>query len=381
VALCCEIRAQDAPAADSAYRNATAAMREGRLDEAAAEFQAALKANPGLAEAHFDLGLVYQLQGKFDEAIASIQKALALKPHLRGGNLFLGILECRLNHLDQAVTYLQKEATLYPKEASAWMWLGVALLTQEKPEEAVVALDKAAKLDPSNTDILYHRGRAHLLVSKDSYTKMFKLDPHSWRVHQVLAETDAESEHHEEAVAEYLEAIKLAPNQPGLHEALGTEYRLLVKIPQAEEAFKEELQIDANNVLAKYKLGVIAVEKGEAPTGKQLIEDALKERPNLLNSDYNLGRAEMQLGNDEAAEVLFKKAITGNSEPEIVRQSWYQLGTVLRRMHQSQGAQQAFQMYQKLKDEEEADLQQRKRKRAEEQEQLDSPPTTSPNPN
>jgi len=35
--------------------------------------------------------------------------------------------------------------------------------------------------------------------------------------------------------------------------------------------------------------------------GKVLIESALKEKPGLLHSDYNLGRAEMLLGNDAAA--------------------------------------------------------------------------------
>ncbi len=34
------------------------------------------------------------------------------------------------------------------------------------------------------SDILYHRGRARLLVSKDSYAEMFKVDPQSWRVHR-----------------------------------------------------------------------------------------------------------------------------------------------------------------------------------------------------
>jgi tetratricopeptide (TPR) repeat protein len=347
-------------ATDDAYRQATAAMRAGRLDDAATGFQAVLKTNPGLAEVHFNLGLVYQQQGKYEDAIASFQKALALKPHLRGGNLFAGLSEYRLNHYDAAATALQKETTLYPKDAPAWMWLGVVRLAQEKPEEAVEALDKAAKLDPQNADILYHRGRAHLLVSKDSYTQMFKLDPNSWRVHQVLAQTNAESEHHDEAVLEYLEAIKLVPMQPGLHEELGSEYRILGKIPEAETAFRKELEIDPANVLAQYKLGVILVEKGEAVEGKRRIEAALKARPNLRNSDYNLGRAEMQLGDDQTALADFKKAVTGNSEPEIIRQSWYQLGTILRRMHRAEEAQVAFANFQKLKDQEEEDAQRRK---------------------
>jgi tetratricopeptide (TPR) repeat protein len=359
-------------------QDATAALREGRLDDAVAGLQAVVKASPTFAEAHFNLGLVYQQQGKYEDAIASFQKALKIKPRLHGANLFLGISELRLNHFDQAVAALQKETTAYPKEAPAWMWLGVVWLAEEKPEKAIEALDAAYKLDPANTDVLYHRGRAHLQVSKDSYLQMFKLDPKSWRVHQVLAQTDAESEHHEEAVAEYLEAIKLAPQQPGLHEELGTEYRILVKLPEAEAAFRQELEIDPNNVLARYKLGVMMVEKGEAKDGKQLIEDALKDKPGLRNSDYNLGRAEMQLGNDEKAVDDFKRALKGDSEAEIIRQSWYQLGTVLRRMRRTAEAQQAFAMYQRLKDEEEADLQTRKRKRALQQEQLNGEPVAQP---
>jgi tetratricopeptide (TPR) repeat protein len=171
--------------------------------------------------------------------------------------------------------------------------------------------------------------------------------------------------------------------QPGLHEELGSEYRILVKLPEAEAAFRRELEIDPNNVLAQYKLGVMAVEKGDAAEGKKLIEGALKEKPGLLNADYNLGRAEMLLGNDTAAVEDFKRATQSNSEPEIIRQSWYQLGTVLRRMHQTEEAQQAFATFQKLKDAEEEDLQRRKRKRAIEQEQQQGqgiPPTESPKP-
>jgi tetratricopeptide (TPR) repeat protein len=373
---------QDPGAANEAFRRATQAMRAGQLDVAAAGFANAIKLNPKFSEAYFNLGLVQTSQGLNEEAIGSLQKAVALKPQLHGANLFLGIAEYRQNRLDKAAAALQKETSAYPKDAGAWMWLGVVRLAQEQPAEAAEALDKAAKLDPKNVDILYHRGRAHLLVSKDSYTEMFRLDPKSWRVHQVLAQTDAESEHHEEAVSEYLEAIKLAPMQPGLHEELGSEYRILVKLPEAEAAFRHELEIDPNNVLAQYKLGVMAVEKGDAAEGKKLIEGALKEKPGLLNADYNLGRAEMLLGNDAVAAEDFKRATQSNSEPEIIRQSWYQLGTVLRRMHHTEEAQQAFATFQKLKDAEEEDLQRRKRKRAMQQEQQgqETPPAESPKP-
>src|ERR1700719_1084152 len=158
------------------FRQATEAMRAGQLEEAAQGFASVTATSPGFAEAHFNLGLVREEQGKNEEAIASLQKALTLKPKLRGANLFLGIAEYRLNQLDAAIAALHNETSNSPSDASAWMWLGVAELAKERPEDAAQALDKAAKLAPENVDILYERGRAHLLVSKNSYAQMFKAD-------------------------------------------------------------------------------------------------------------------------------------------------------------------------------------------------------------
>jgi len=72
---------------------------------------------------------------------------------------------------------------------------------------------------------------------------MFKAGPKSWRVHQVLAQANAEADRHTDAVAEYQAAIKLAPTQPGLHEELGSEYRSLGKVREAEESFLANLKL------------------------------------------------------------------------------------------------------------------------------------------
>jgi len=58
------------------FQQATQAMRAGHLDEAAQGFQAVTAAQPGFAEAHFNLGLVLEEQGRNEQAIASFQKAL-----------------------------------------------------------------------------------------------------------------------------------------------------------------------------------------------------------------------------------------------------------------------------------------------------------------
>src|SRR5260370_14189516 len=123
------------------------------------------------------------------------------------------------------------------------MWLGVVELAQEQPEEAAVALDKAAKLAPNDVDILYHRGHAHLLVSKLSYERMLHADPDSWRVRQVLAQADAAADRHMDAVSEYQAAITAAPQQPGLHEELGSESWKINKLEDTEAEHKLRIGI------------------------------------------------------------------------------------------------------------------------------------------
>lgn len=373
--LHCTRASAQSTSTEARFREGTEALRAGHLDEAADKFATITKDSPGFAEAHLDLGLIREEQGRNEEAIASLQKALTLKPRLRGANLFLAIAEYRLNHFDKSISALQKETSYYPSDANAWMWLGVVQLAAENPEDAVAALDKAAKLAPDNVDILYHRGRAHLLVSKNSYEKMFQVDPHSWRVHQVLAQADAEADRSEEAIAEYQAAIQLAPKQPGLHEELGTEYWKAGKLELAEAALQQELEIDPNNVLARYKLGQLEVGRGEGAKSKELLEAAVRQDPSLKNSSYYLGRAEMELGNYPAAAESFQRTVSAPGvDRELVQQAWYQLGVTYRRLHRVEDAQKAFTTFQRLKDEEAQEQQERLKKKREASSQSTSAP-------
>jgi len=375
------ICAQDAPVV-ARFRQATDAMRAGRLDAAGDQFASIAKDSPQFAEVHLNLGLVREEQGRNEEAIASLQKALSLKPRLRGANLFLAIAEYRLNHFNKAITALQKETSYYPSDANAWMWLGVAQLAAENPEEAVTSLDKAAKLAPDNVDILYHRGRAHLLVSKNSYEKMFQVDPQSWRVHQVLAQANAEADRSEEAVAEYKAAIQLAPKQPGLHESLGTEYWKAGKLDLAVVSLEQELEIDPNNMLARYKLGQLEVNRGEGAKSKELLETVVRQDPSLKNSSYYLGRAEMELGNYAEAVKSFERTVSVlGVDRELVQQAWYQLGIAYRHLRRVDDAQKAFATFQRLKDEEAQKQLERLKKKREASGQSAPPAPAAQNPN
>src|SRR5258708_12429507 len=106
---------------------------------------------------------------------------------------------------------------------------------------------------------------------------MYTVEGGAWGVCEVMAEGRAEAGGHVDAIAEYQEAIKLAPMQPGLHEELGSEYSMAAKPLDAEAAFQRELEIDPHNVLARYKLGVLYIAQGDGARAKGLVEAAANQ--------------------------------------------------------------------------------------------------------
>jgi len=80
------------------------AMRAGRAQEALREYDEALKANDGLAEAHLGRGLVLELAfSRTDEAEAEYRRALQLKPSFPEAHNNLGQLLARTGRPDEAL--------------------------------------------------------------------------------------------------------------------------------------------------------------------------------------------------------------------------------------------------------------------------------------
>jgi Tfp pilus assembly protein PilF len=56
-------------------------MDQGKMDEAAAEYRAALRSKPGSPEIHSNLGAVLALQGQQQQAMEEFNEALRLDPN------------------------------------------------------------------------------------------------------------------------------------------------------------------------------------------------------------------------------------------------------------------------------------------------------------
>lgn len=118
----------------------------GRPQEAAAEFELALRRRPSLIAAHLGLGNALAAMGRNEEALERYEAALALRPRLAEAEFAAGFALARLGCTKEAETRYRRAVTARPDFAAAWINLGVLLREQGKDVFSEAALRRAIGL-------------------------------------------------------------------------------------------------------------------------------------------------------------------------------------------------------------------------------------------
>jgi type IV pilus biogenesis/stability protein PilW len=127
------------------------ALRAGRWQEALREFEEALAADDGLAEAHLGRGIVLDASfGRRDEAEREYRRSIALKPDLSEAHNNLGQLLARRGKLEEAVQSFDAAlSNMYYREPySARLNKGLALGQLGRRDEALAELRSCLAVNP-----------------------------------------------------------------------------------------------------------------------------------------------------------------------------------------------------------------------------------------
>jgi tetratricopeptide (TPR) repeat protein len=132
--------------------------RHGDEAQAIVNLRQALKINPHLPGAHFELGeLLYnssneQLQA---EAAPELQAALADNPNDEKAHLLMGEAAAKRGDTKSAFSEDTRAVELQPDDVDALVDLGKVLMTMNEDAKAQEMFERAAKADPSNTVARY----------------------------------------------------------------------------------------------------------------------------------------------------------------------------------------------------------------------------------
>jgi predicted O-linked N-acetylglucosamine transferase (SPINDLY family) len=97
-------------------------------------------------------------------------------------------------------------------------------------------------------------------------------------------------------------------------------------LQQAEQLYRQILQVDPSNVNALHLLGLIALQAGKPDHAVDYISQALRLMPNFAEAHYNLGMALRQQGKLEEAVAHWRQAL--NNKPDYA-EAHYHMGNAL----------------------------------------------------
>ena len=141
-------------------------LKEGKADEAIAEFQKAVQLDPNYTPARQNLGYAYDRQGRSEEAMVHYQKAVELDPKSPVVYNNLGVLYDKERRYDEAMAEFEKALRVNPGDATALKNLETAKKNKafiEEREKAIAQAQKAVENNPKDPRSAYNLARLYAL--------------------------------------------------------------------------------------------------------------------------------------------------------------------------------------------------------------------------
>ncbi len=300
------------------------------LDALVTGWEEALRADPMSASNHIGLGQALQFRGDFDQAAAEFQQALRFDKSNALANRLLG-------ELDSA----KKRAALQ-KHINA----GVDLQTRQLFDQALEEYKRALEMDPRNANVYVNIGtvyqtREDFEKAQEAYNKALAIDPNSVPAQQGLKAAQEQMQHkkiaadvkealelykagrYDEAINKYEALLRINPKDPVAHFNLGAAYQAKKSIDQAIAEYKQAANFDAKNddykkaLETAYELKAQPIEEAaeKKHTAKdyrgaiELYNQALTILPKNAAWWYNLAGAQYAFEDYPSAKEAYKKAL------------------------------------------------------------------------
>ncbi|HVS38701.1 MAG TPA: tetratricopeptide repeat-containing glycosyltransferase family protein [Gemmataceae bacterium] len=247
-------------------------VQQGRLEEAASQFRAAVRVWPGYADGHGNLGNVLYFLGRFDEAAAAYREAHRLAPRDAAVLSNLSNVLRLMGRLDEAADAAYQALAQRPDLASAHSNLGSVRLVQNRFEEAALCFQQALWLKPTLAEAHCNLGATLRLLGRLDEAvaccrEAIRLNPNFADARSHLGAALADRGDLDEATANLQTALRLNPALAWAHVHLGFVRSQERRFDEALACCQEALRLDPNNHEAHLHRAMIHLAQGDFEQG------------------------------------------------------------------------------------------------------------------
>ena len=337
ITLCAQ--GQTANDAQTYFADGNRALASGHYSEAETNYVKLRQIEPGVAEVHMTLSLIYFQEGKFSEAVPELQRALQLKLGLTKVEHLLAMSQSELGRYNEALPGLEKgfrQSGDVAMKRMCGLQLTRAYTALDRDSEAVETALALDHLYPHDPEVLYHTSKIYGNSAFLNIQKLAQVAPDSVWKHLAAAEADESQGATDAAIGEYREVLRLNRNRPNIHFRIGR--TLLARwqtsqsqndLAQVTQEFEQELSLDPANANAAYELAEIHRKAGQFDQAQQFFEQAIKHYPDFGEARLGIAGVLMTEGKPSAALPQAQKATELEPENEV---AWYRLAQAERHL-------------------------------------------------
>jgi tetratricopeptide (TPR) repeat protein len=292
-----------------------AALRDKQFDRAQKIYEQVVKLDSRSAEGHSNLGFAFYMQGNYPRAIEEFQKSLDLDPRLEETEILLALSYFDTGQLQRAIPLLEKAYQRKKDDPDVAAHLGLAYLREQQADKALVVISHWAEIQPDSPEALYFKGKAAQYVASNTFARLTKVAPDSYRTFQLEAEMLRQRGLAPAAINEYKKAIAQKPDAAGLHYALGTLYREVGRLDEALAEFNQELRI-TDDPLTYYWIGDVYLQQNNMDRAQQSLLKALTIQPGLIGAELDLAKTYQAQGKTAQAVKMLQAVIASDPEQQ-----------------------------------------------------------------
>ncbi len=239
-----------------AYRDLLVGCGAALLLAVVCNFRVGTMNMEGDAHTHYRLGYVYEKKGLPIHAVAAYEQALKLDPALKWARFNLASLYARSGEYNRAIAAYGEFVRRFPEVARARLALGNVYLRTSRYAEAVAAYESLRGAKDTDAADLYGRlGYAHAQLGQL-----------------------------EQAAAAYEELVAAKPDSLQVRLQLGELYEQLERLDAARAEYRQILAADSLQAVARYRLARLLFFADRAEEAKAHLQQVIARNPDAVDA-------------------------------------------------------------------------------------------------
>jgi tetratricopeptide (TPR) repeat protein len=247
---------------EALYNRGGALKDLGRLDDALASYDAALRIRPDFAEAHSNRSIALTRLGRPHEALASCDAALRIRPDFAEALSNRGSALKDLGRLDDALASYDAALRIKPDFAEAFSNRGLVLTGLGRLDHALASYDAALRIRPDFAEALSNRGNALKSLGRPndaiaSYDAALHVRPNYAEALYNRGNALSDLGRLGEALASYDAALRIRPEYAEVLSNRGSALNSLGRVDEALASYDAALRIKPDFAEAHRNLSLV----------------------------------------------------------------------------------------------------------------------------